>query len=566
MKVEVSHVTKWLEGEVVEKRGEWVLVNYPSVSAKEWVEPWRIRKVGSTEDLPGRVTANRMMRGKLGDPPREIPGPPPWEGLLWDGKWGMVPDGVAAVKEALPASVPLMARDEDFEEKAVTVSAGDKPVVWISHAWQKRGTHEKGLTLERVDVSSKKSVVFKPEGGLKFLDASPDGTSVLLMPRTGSRGGVELWTVTDGKLERASDVKPFESRFGGPQGAFFTDEGNILVIGSFGKPSLWDMKTKAYVYQEVELGKGLFKDAVMSPGRKYLAITSQSVGVSIIEVKTGKRVGEMPRSSERSELAFSPSGKQLVSFGGYGIEVWDMTTGKQWRQFMVDAPPRATLSVPVDGYALVGGLLVDLEKRVVVWKYPEIKTDPGVVIEPGTVTFATNGSLKTVKVAGEAERAVSKGVDAEGILMIKPGMKVSVEVSVPAPEGEKVKELLLKSLAKAGIEVAEGQRVKLVLRRSEGKREEKDYRIVGSDPANPMVDKRETATSVEQISVFGVEVDGKMVWERKTAFQPQVYQLEKDQTVASALEEASKMQSGNLYVSWMPAYWVRPGAVVVGGK
>lgn len=589
MKVEVKRGTVWWEATVAKKDFGWVLVTHKSNGWKEWVEPWRIRKAGSKEDKIGNVNP-QPMRSTEGEHPTGFPGPAP-EGKIeptgklvksgegpaakrfgptdwrrmdtkWNGKWAVVPDAAPAPAQPAPASISLKVFDQSGEKKEVAASLGEKPVMWICHTLRPSGSLETSVKLERVDVAGKSSEVFPISPDRAMVDASPDGKSVMFKPIPGGTK-LEVWSQAGGKLAPAAELDVFQE-VGILDAAWFTPDGNVFVLDASGRMALWNPKTGAFVYRAHAEGHGYMKPA-MSPTRKYVALARKDT-VALFEVKTGKCVGEMPRVSSGAEMHFSPSGKQLAAFGGYGVEAWDLATGKPWRQFMIDAPPKSSVAFPVDGYLLVGGQLVDLEKRVAIWNYNGLAGNPGTVLQAGSYTYAASMSLTTVKVAGDAELAVSKGINAEEILLLKPGMKVSVEVSVPGADGEKVKDALMKSLARSGLEVAEGQRVKFVARTGEGKREEKKYNVIGGpiDPANPTAQNIQTATSVEQISVFALEVDGKVVWERKKSKQPDVFRLEKGQTVAGAMEQLSKPGMENLLVAWMPAYWVKPGAVVAG--
>src|SRR4051812_42752173 len=71
--VEVKWGPLWKEALIVRKKGDWTLVAYPRPKTREWVEPYRIRKLGSTEDNIGPAEPNVLVFGNEG-PPREKPG------------------------------------------------------------------------------------------------------------------------------------------------------------------------------------------------------------------------------------------------------------------------------------------------------------------------------------------------------------------------------------------------------------------------------------------------------------------------------------------------------------
>src|SRR5687767_13088272 len=76
-KAEVKWGGTSFESTIVNRRGAWSLVESARHNGqREWVEPWRIRKVGSTEDKVGHARPNPVVRNNAG-PPREKPGDPP---------------------------------------------------------------------------------------------------------------------------------------------------------------------------------------------------------------------------------------------------------------------------------------------------------------------------------------------------------------------------------------------------------------------------------------------------------------------------------------------------------
>lgn len=611
-KVEVKWGGTWMEASITNKRGEWYLVTYSKrMNAKEWVEPWRIRKVGSTEDNIGIAHANETFRKEVGDPPREKPGPAPepmgagragraggagpgkeifnfGEGskgtgvgrpvtggsgkagemdkgamvdFRWDGKWAMVPDAGPAVQEIGEGRVSLKIGDAGTSNQSggSALARGASPVIWTGKLERQEKGFERTATVERVDLAAKTTVAFQVDNDRAIEDSSFDGNSVLLrVDRAASR--LEVWKL-DGEFKKTTELNVFHE-VGNMVNAWFTEDGKVIIVGMGGEIALWDPAGGKMVYRGRVSGFDFGVKPAVSRGARYLAVGGKD-NVTIIEVKTGKVVGEAPRVSVHVNLAFSPSGKQLVACGGLGMEAWDLVTGKPWRQFMVSTLS-GHVTMPVDGFALVGGtLLVDLEKRVAVWRYAG--SSGGEMVRAGLYAHVSGGGVALMKVANEAETAAGKGLDAEGILAVKPGMKVSVEVSAGGPNGEKVREALMKALAKAGFEVADGQRLKFIAKTSEGNRKEERYKVIEFGVPNNPLDPNagvQTVTSVEQISRFAVELDGKVLYERKSSFQPHVMRLEKDQSVADAMAKISQPNTSILMVHWVPGYWVKPGVGV----
>ncbi|RZM08826.1 MAG: hypothetical protein EOP68_10785, partial [Sphingomonas sp.] len=68
--VEVKWGGRWSKAKVTNRRGEWHLIAYDGERGQEWVEPWRIRKIGSSYDID-HASPNRKMFDKIDPPPRD---------------------------------------------------------------------------------------------------------------------------------------------------------------------------------------------------------------------------------------------------------------------------------------------------------------------------------------------------------------------------------------------------------------------------------------------------------------------------------------------------------------
>src|SRR5947208_13705565 len=74
--VEVKWGGQYRKATIINRRGEWYLIEYSHGKFREWVEHWRIRKPGDTDDPIGYAKPNGVW--KAGDnPPRESAGEPP---------------------------------------------------------------------------------------------------------------------------------------------------------------------------------------------------------------------------------------------------------------------------------------------------------------------------------------------------------------------------------------------------------------------------------------------------------------------------------------------------------
>ena len=75
-KVEAKWGAFWYEVVLTNQRGEWWLVTYTNGKTREWVEPYRLRPIGSKVDKIGSCPPNPTVYHGEG-PPQEKPGPAP---------------------------------------------------------------------------------------------------------------------------------------------------------------------------------------------------------------------------------------------------------------------------------------------------------------------------------------------------------------------------------------------------------------------------------------------------------------------------------------------------------
>lgn len=194
-KVQAKWGGLWFDASIKDKAPNgWLSVQYDRHKSYEWVEPWRVRAVGSDADVP-YARPNQSLR-KPTAPPKEAPGPLPddphaaahsrrsskseqeeakaaelkndpafreadWSeaeplDLFADGQKVTADPSPQSAKKLPNRPVVLRGAGEDHLARmtAVVVSCGEKPMAVVAH-----GKHGGGedVKLERVDLAASKS-------------------------------------------------------------------------------------------------------------------------------------------------------------------------------------------------------------------------------------------------------------------------------------------------------------------------------------------------------------------------------------------------------------------------
>ncbi len=581
----------------------WTLVNYEPGPFLEWVEPWRLRAVGSTVDEIPHAQPNKTLT-KAEPPPKErpadAPAPEPTAGggaggagamkeadrveafkddpafreadwseatsidLTGGGadRWSLSPDPAPAQK--LPTRpITLRAAGTAFSNRPSGVAVSRAaPVAVVSHG------REKSNGVERVDLATGKSAgAFSIDRPSKVMDVSPDGKSVLVRAdefERGKKDRVEVWSMAAGPAKKVLALFPYNDGNWASRdvdAAMFVDDTHILTVGGRGRLGIWDVRTGKATYA-AQVGYGM--TPALSAGGKYLAIGTPGF-VVILDPRTATVIARMPYHwAADAAYGFSPSGNRLVAWHAGPVAVWDVATGKLLRDFTLSGNIGGPMEVVADRYGLVNGsFLIDFDLGIPLWRY-ERSIGESVVMPSGRLLFATTDParglavLANVAVPHEGALALAKQLNGDDLLLLKPGASASLEVNLPgvtAEEQQRVTDHLKKELARIGVTVADGQPVKVVASTSPGKSEERQYRPVGAPRWGPT----SKVTVTEQKARLAIEAAGKTVWESSTMSSVGNFlQMKEGQTVEQAVAEASRPNVGFLLNARLPTALARP--------
>jgi hypothetical protein len=327
------------------------------------------------------------------------------------------------------------------------------------------------------------------------VDLSPSGTLLACLPDQFTRNESEKNKIAILRRE-GNDWTPavrwkmgegveFAKKF---DQIYFLGEDKILGCSGFGggvtlmqiEPvkALWTLKTVQN------------STPALSANRVQLAAAVEG-GIGIFSTVSGETLARIATQSpiQGGTLSFSPDGKRLAHLSSSVLLVWDLTTGKQIDEVWF---PRPLAGKSVDwcggNFVLVDrSQLVDLEKRIVLWKYDLPGNRQPLAGQFGGQFWLVAGGfndpfqLFSPTLPGGAVKAKGDQLTADGVLALKPGSQVSLTVNLPAhaADVQKVTQALTDGLTKQGFTVAAGAPITLEATIADAGKESVSYRGFG---------------------------------------------------------------------------------------
>ena len=604
-KVEVRTGRHWEQATVRRKQGEWTMVQYTPGTLKEWVEPWRIRKLGSSEDFEDFVSPNSRFFKDEAAPtakPSAGPGaaaaadapalrkpaapaspataaapynpaaPGPTQPIDYEkeptfrkpdladaarplkldpsAKASIPPD--AAAPRPAPARITLKgATGEIFERVSEPVFPLSSSLVFVVSSLAEHGKPTR-VRVEKIDTAGNRSVAVYPfEGDILLMSASPDGNTLLMRSNTSSMGTldrVELWSLQSGTPTRTLIFYPYGEAHWSERDvnfATFVDNKHFLTVSSKGKLVLWEAALAKGVYS-VEMSH--WSKPALSATGKYLAVESKG-RVFIVDALTGKALAsfELESGSAGGTLAFSPSGKRLGALADQNIFLWDIGTGELLEQFRVPVKVDRTFGFTTDEHALLfNRYLVDLTRNIVLWKYETNDHSVGAVAPSGQFYApsserlgARSRQVVSTSLPDSAAANLAATLKPDDLLLLKPGMKVSLVVNIDAPEEkrEAITKSLKERLIANALVAADNQPLVLVASTAAGPSVDRTYRRFDAGPG-----EAEQKVSVPTVvSKLEFQHEGKTVWESSTSSSAGYHlSLKEGESIQDAVNAAAK--------------------------
>lgn len=381
---------------------------------------------------------------------------------------------------------------------------------------------------------------------LRPVDIGPEGTAVLgradqmfaqgtVIPALG------VWRMSGGTLEEVRVWSPHptgEAQGTAPSFAAFVDEDHVVCVTFPGSLVLWKVSEGKAVYRfDVDPGS----TPAISPDGKVLAAAVKG-GVYLFDALSGDTLARLPGSDiPGGTLSFRPDGGQLASLSPQRLLVWNLAGGDVYRDIFF---PAAIGAESVDwlfgGYVLAGGAnLVDLERRIVLWRYQHDAAGPfsrGYAERGGRMWYtlgdgAGGRAIYASRLPHDEALKTAAGLDPARLLAVVPGTTFTVETRIQAMPDElaRVRTALEGALASAGMKVGAGGLVLEAITET-GESREMSYRSFGLDRT------AQTVRVTDQISRLRIVENGKTIWEAMAVGgAPAVLQIKDGETIEQAL-------------------------------
>ncbi|MBL9125650.1 MAG: hypothetical protein JNG90_18570, partial [Planctomycetaceae bacterium] len=475
--------------------------------------------------------------------------------------WQVKPDPLATPRK--PARIALPERRDIFDNyESVLIPPGPLAYVIIS------SRHPNGVATRAVACDLETRKVAKDAEfylGQVPLDVSPDSRR---MVSCGIRwSGDEDATLTLFEIDQFKTTPKFRWQpYAGEWGHYkeiewarFVDADHLATMSRWGQLALWDLARGKP--EPVYAGRADIRGAraVFSPGRKYLVVLTGK-GISFLDPLDGSSLGYIDTQTQgfASHLghAISPDGGKLALVDHGRVRTWDLATGEQARDFTL-AEGRSTdqLVWCDDQHLLTGnGDLIDLDRRIVIWKYSGIDSP---LWSTGEAVWGISGSrtgeaslLIGAKLPHKEALRAAETLDADALLVIRPGLDVSLRMSFSgsADEQERVRQALTARLEQVGMKVVPQSNVVLSATIRPGEAQKVQYRNFNGGSYTEH-------TVQTQILELAYLVDNKPVWKhQRQSWTPAVLHLSQGESIQQALSRAMKQDAKTFESIAVPAH------------
>lgn len=491
-----------------------------------------------------------------------------------------------ALPPAFPADkkTPHPGATRSFWEKfaGAMVPHAAQPFVYLRYTDEPPG-QPKRTRVQKVDVSAGKVVAtydLPPETML--VDVSPDGKRALLRSEglgLGTRGRIDVFDISAAQPKHVVSFEPYKGEKSNNNDvglARFVDNDHLLTSNGQGRVALWQGPAAKAVWVINAGSNGGFG---LRPDRAVIALAADRA-LHLLDAKSDASLGQVEAEERVANPRFNEDGTRLAASAGENrLQLWDLQAPK----LVHDVPLQRDVVMGAVRW-LDGGLLLlgnrdvlDPGKGVVVWQYLQPGGGEALLQVAGRFGLISEGAADRAG-RGEGQRTLSfftlphppvyeraKALPASGVLLVRPGAKISLEFDFEGPPDmrQKAEQNVRDQLRENNITVADGQLVRLLVRSKPGKTKEVSYGS-GSLIRGP----QETLSVTEQVHrVAFLSGGGTVLWEATWSFGGEgLFFRKQNQSMAEVIEER-KVQSYRYFASIkLPKFIPKPLSLIPPGR
>lgn len=480
-----------------------------------------------------------------------------------ESTWTYVPQPTTEAV-VVPVSISLGARRDVHDELNGVLFSSDMSHAMLMH--RNKVHDESPARVTHCDVT-KGSVIHQSDfyTGQLPLSVSPDGRTLIARSEGYGKSSTLYVHALDGfKAEPKYGWQPYAMLSGHASqrdvvDALFVDNKRVLTMSNEGVLQLWSIgeSVQLMYFGRVSRGGGM---SLRIQG-DCLPVRSDD-GVVLLEPSTGKSLGRLsaPGKDYWPQMAIRSDGKRLVLAEGGRIRVWDLGAQELVRDFNVS---NVSTFGPVvwtdDERILVDGNLIDVERRVVLWRYTGLER---VIASGGGLTWSVNGGrtvgdpqmLIGAALPHPAAKVVADGLDAEEILAIRPGMEVGIELlfSGSVADHESVRRVLSKRLEEVGLTPVGQSAAMLTASITRGEFE--TFQCQG--PGQVGMSQHTVPSHVMELSLT---LNGKKVWAKTLdTRQHGVCQVKEGESVEVAVARSRNVRPRRFELEFVPGCVAKP--------
>jgi hypothetical protein len=396
------------------------------------------------------------------------------------------PDPVAARQVADdPIGLPDKA---DFFEKITYFALDHESLLAVVSRNATFGSKKGFCEVDLVDLGSASLLnTLEFSANVNVLDVIGTSNSIRFATRSGGDGTrdakrLDIWERTATGLIHFAGWHPYEGANSQIVFAGFVDPETIITINGGGDLVAWEVKTAKARYT---LKAKKNPTPKFSPGRKYLVIGHQ-LGIAVMDARSGKFAAVVGDSSAGLNTAcFSPDGSRLATLTIFKqLKLWDLSSGKMLDDIVLPSIFTTSFCWPDENHLLISNqYLYDLERRIVLWQYKGPSNNPPLTqIQDDQFIYVTTAdnsrAIFPARIPESAALDRGKELDADKLLALKPGVKVSIRMQTnytPSDE-RKAYEALEKKLQANGVEVVPSAMLVLTASSKKGETTSRSYR------------------------------------------------------------------------------------------